>query len=59
MIEALLGIIILIADVMAIIKTLQSSAPAGTKTVWVLVIILLPVLGLIIWLFLGPRRTRM
>ena len=59
MIEALLGIIILIADIMAIVKTLQSSSPAGTKIVWVLVIILLPVFGLLIWFFLGPRRARM
>ena len=59
MIEALLGIIILIADIMAIVKTLQSSSPAVTKIVWVLVIILLPVFGLLIWFFLGPRRARM
>lgn len=59
MIEALLGIIILIADIMAIVKTLQSSSPAMTKIVWVLVVILLPVFGLLIWFFLGPRRARM
>lgn len=56
--EFLLGIIIFIADIWAIIKTLQSSASAGTKILWVLIIILLPVIGLILWFFLGPRGPR-
>lgn len=56
--EFLLGIIIFIADIWAIIKTLQSPASAGSKILWVLIIILLPVIGLILWFFLGPRGTR-
>ena len=56
--EFLLGIAILIADIWAIVKTLQSPATPGTKAVWVLVIFLLPVAGLIIWIFFGPRGIR-
>ena len=52
----LLGLIILIADIWAIIKTVDSGASTGTKVVWVVVILLLPVLGLILWLLLGPGR---
>lgn len=52
----LLGLIILIADIWAIIKTLESSASTGTKVLWVVVILLLPLLGLILWLILGPSR---
>ncbi|MBU1193063.1 MAG: PLDc N-terminal domain-containing protein [Gammaproteobacteria bacterium] len=51
----LLGLIILIADIWAIIKTVESNATTGTKVVWVVVILLLPVLGLILWLLLGRR----
>jgi succinate dehydrogenase/fumarate reductase cytochrome b subunit len=51
----LLGLIILIADIWAIIKTIESSATTGTKVVWVVVILLLPVLGLILWLLLGRK----
>jgi hypothetical protein len=51
----LLGLIILIADIWAIIKTVESSATTGTKVVWVVVILLLPVLGLILWLILGRK----
>lgn len=56
--EAILGIIILIADVWAIVQTVQSSATTGNKVLWVVIIILLPVLGLILWFFLGPKTLK-
>jgi hypothetical protein len=54
----ILGLIILIADVWAIIKTIQSPATTGSKVFWVVIILLLPVLGLLIWLLAGPKSTR-
>lgn len=53
--SGLLGLLILIGDVWAIINILQSSASSGKKLLWVLVVLLLPLLGLILWFFLGPR----
>jgi len=49
------GIIILILDIWAIIKTLQSGASTGMKLLWIVVILILPVVGLILWLLMGPR----
>lgn len=49
------GLLILIANVYAIIKTLGSSATTGTKVFWIILILLLPLLGVIIWFFAGPR----
>ena len=54
----IIGLLILIADVWAIIKTVQSSASTGSKVIWTVVILLLPVLGLLIWLLAGPRSAR-
>lgn len=51
----LFGLIILILDVYAIVKVVQSNAGTGVKVVWIIVILLLPVLGLLLWLFLGPK----
>lgn len=51
----LLGLIVLILDIWAIIKTIQSGAGTGTKVIWVVVILLLPVLGFLLWLFFGPK----
>jgi hypothetical protein len=51
----LLGLLVLAADVWAIVNVLQSTGSTGNKALWVLVIVILPVLGLIIWLLAGPR----
>lgn len=51
----LLGILILIADIYAIIRVAQSSAEPITKALWIVVILLLPVLGLILWWLFGPK----
>jgi hypothetical protein len=51
----LLGLIILILDVWAIVRIVQSGAETGVKVLWVVVILLLPVLGLILWLLLGAK----
>lgn len=54
----LLGLLILIADVWAIINVIQSGIGNGAKLLWVLAILLLPLLGFIIWLIAGPRGSR-
>jgi hypothetical protein len=53
--NGLIGLLILIADVWAIINILQSPATTGSKVLWTVVVLLLPVLGLLIWFFAGPR----
>ena len=50
------GIIILVLDIFAIFQVLQSSLPPVNKLIWVLLILVLPVLGLILWLLIGSRR---
>lgn len=54
----ILGLIVLIADIWAIVKTFESSSSTGAKVLWIVLILLLPVMGLIIWLVAGPRRHR-
>lgn len=56
--STLLGILILIADIWAILNVVQSSASTGAKVGWTVLILLLPVLGLAIWFFAGPRSAR-
>ena len=51
----LLGLVILIADIWAIIQVFDSGVSTATKLGWTLLILLLPVLGLAIWFFMGPR----
>lgn len=56
--HGLWGLLILIGDIWAIINILQSSASNEKKLIWVIVVALLPLLGLILWYFLGPRNGR-
>jgi len=51
----ILGLLILIADVWAIVSIAQSGASTGKKVLWIVLVLLLPVLGLILWFLLGPR----
>ncbi|WP_346898785.1 PLDc N-terminal domain-containing protein [uncultured Roseibium sp.] len=52
----LLGLVILILDVYAIVKTVGSGSSTGSKVLWVVLILLLPVLGFLLWLVAGPSR---
>lgn len=51
------GLLLLIAVVWAIVNIVQSRATTGAKVVWVVLVIVLPLLGFIIWLFFGPRSS--
>jgi hypothetical protein len=53
--NSLWGLLILAGDIWAIINIFQSSVSNEKKLLWTLVVVLLPVLGLILWFFLGPR----
>jgi len=56
--NGLWSLLVLAGDIWAVINILQSSASNEKKLIWVLVVVLLPVLGLILWYFLGPRDGR-
>ena len=57
-VSGILGLLILIADIWAILNIAQSGASTGSKLVWILVILLLPLIGLIVWWLAGPRAGR-
>jgi hypothetical protein len=50
------GLLILVADVWAILNIFQSGASNEKKALWIVLVALLPVLGLVLWYFLGPRK---
>jgi Phospholipase_D-nuclease N-terminal len=51
----ILGLIILALDIWAILKIIQGRGPTDKKVLWILVILLLPVIGLILWLAMGRK----
>lgn len=56
--NGLLGLLVLAGDIWAILNIVQSSASNEKKLIWILAVALLPLLGLILWFFLGPRNGR-
>ena len=54
MFEGLLGLLILVADVWAILNIFQSSESTGSKVLWTVLVL---VLGFVIWYFAGPKSS--
>jgi len=52
----ILGLLVLVADIWAIIKIVQGRASTGTKVLWVILVLVLPIIGLILWWFMGPKK---
>ena len=56
--SGLWGVLILAGDIWAMINIFQSSSTNEKKLIWIVAVLLLPVLGLILWYFLGPRDRK-
>ncbi len=56
--NGIIGLIILALDIWAIVQIVQGRGPTDKKILWVLIILLLPVIGLILWLVIA-RRARL
>jgi hypothetical protein len=52
------GLLLLIATIYAIVRTVQSSASTFVKVAWIVALVVLPLfgLGLVLWLLFGPKR---
>lgn len=57
-ISGLGGLLILALDIWAIVSIIGSAASTGKKVLWVLLVLILPILGFIIWLIAGPRSSK-
>ena len=54
----LIGLLIFIADIWAILNIAQSNTENLKKAIWIVIIVVLPVLGLVLWFLFGPRGGR-
>lgn len=51
------GFIVLVLNIWAIVSIIGSGASTGSKVLWTLLVLVLPVIGFIIWLITGPRAN--
>ncbi len=52
----LLGLIILVLDIIAIVQIVKSSKTTGNKILWLLLVILLPIIGLVLYFLIGNKK---
>lgn len=52
----LLGVVIFVLDIWVIIQVFQSPSSIGKKILWMLIILLLPLAGLLLWFLFGPKK---
>ncbi len=56
--QGIWGLLVLAGDVWAILNIAQSSASNEKKALWIVLVVVLPLVGLILWYFLGPKSGR-
>ena len=52
----LIGLIILVLDVIDIVDAVRGSLETGKKILWIVLIVLLPVIGMILYFLLGKKK---
>ena len=50
------GLLLLIAAIYAIVMIVQSRATPLEKLLWSLLVLFAPLIGLIVWFFIGPGK---
>jgi hypothetical protein len=53
--KGLLSLVILVLDIVAIIDVFKSSMSTGKKVLWIILILILPVVGLLLYFFIGRK----
>lgn len=49
------ALVVLVLDIIAILDILQSSAEIGKKALWVILILILPIIGMILYFLIGKK----
>lgn len=52
----LIGLIILVLDIIAIVDCVKSSLEQGKKILWIILIIILPLIGMILYFLVGKKK---
>jgi len=52
-----LGVVVLVLDIIAIVDVLKSAMDTGKKVLWVLLILILPLIGMVLYFLLGKKKA--
>ena len=51
----ILGLIVLVLDIIAIVDALKSSMDTGKKALWIVLILVLPLVGMVLYFLIGKK----
>ncbi len=54
--SGILGLIVLVLDIIAILDCLKTQTDDGKKILWIILILVLPVIGLILYYLVGKKK---
>lgn len=54
---SILGLVVLVLDIIAIVSVLSGRSSVERKVLWVVIILLLPLIGMILYFLLGRRSS--
>lgn len=52
----IISLVVLVLDVIAIVDAVKSSIDTGKKVLWIVLILILPVVGMILYFLLGKKK---
>ncbi|MEK9825791.1 MAG: PLD nuclease N-terminal domain-containing protein [Methylotenera sp.] len=56
---SIIALLILVLDIFAIVRILQSSASGAEKILWILGVLVFPLIGMAVWFFAGPGNKKL
>jgi hypothetical protein len=56
MLGGLLGLVVLVLDIIAIIDLFKSSKDIGSKILWLILILLLPLVGMVLYFVVAKKK---
>ena len=52
----LVGLLVLVLDVIALVDVVKSAIPTNQKALWVILILVLPVIGMVLYFLIGKKK---
>ena len=54
--KGILGLILLVLNILAIVDCVKSNKSGGQKALWIILILVLPLIGLILYYVIGKKK---
>lgn len=54
---SLLGLVVFILDIIAIVDIVKSSMDTGKKVLWVLLVVILPLVGMLLYFLIAKKKA--